>query len=75
MPKGTAIDRAALQKQLYERSDRLGRLKIHQRDLAKELGVTYFAVCRVLSKMEAEGRVKVLKAGIDNVKTYVIREP
>lgn len=75
MPKGHHIDRAKLQVMLRERADRLGRLQIHQRELAKELGVTYFAICRVLSKMEEEGRVKVLKAGKDNVKTYAIREP
>jgi DNA-binding MarR family transcriptional regulator len=75
VPKGKPISRIGLQKMLYERADRLGRLKIHQRQLAAELEVTYFAVCRVLQRMEDEGRVKVLKAGKDNIKTYVIREP
>lgn len=75
MPKGKPIDRDALQGMLRARGDRLGRITIHQRELAKELGVTYFAVCRCLKKMEEEDRLKVLKAGVDNVKTYFVREP
>lgn len=73
MPKGEAIDLDALHALLLERAGRLGKVKIHQRDLAAELGVTHFAICRVLARMEEEGRIKRIGQGYKNVGLYAVK--
>lgn len=75
MPKGIHIDVPAVHDLLWERSDRLGRLKLIQKELAKELGVTHFAITRLFKRMEEEGRMKKLTGHQGNTWTYTIRDP
>lgn len=75
MPRGESIDVLELQKLLKTRADRRGVLKLQQRQLAVELGVTHFAVCRVLARMEEQGLIKRIGTGHRNVGSYWIKEP
>lgn len=75
MPKGQAIDMSAVHHLLWDRSDRLGRLRLTQKELATELGVTHFAVSRLFKRMEQDGRMKKLTGHQGNTWTYTIRNP
>lgn len=75
MPKGKAIDVVQVHETLWGKSDRLGRLKIMQKDFAVELGVTHFAITRLFKRMEEEGRMKKLVSHQGNTWTYAIRDP
>lgn len=75
MPKGYAIDVKKVHEQLWERSDRLGRLKMIQKEFAQEIGVTHFAITRLFKRMEEEGRIKKLASHQGNTWTYTIRDP
>lgn len=74
-PKGQPIDVDALHRYLHRKSDRLGRLKIVQRELAETLGITHFAVNRILGRMEEQGRLGKLASDQKNIWTYVINDP
>lgn len=75
MPRGYDIDMVAVHQKLWDRSDRLGRLPLIQKELAVELGVTHFAVNRLFRKLEEEGRIKKLSSHQGNTWTYTIRNP
>lgn len=75
MPRGQAIDIDALHAYLYRKSDRLHRIRIVQRQLAEELGITYFAVNRILAKMVQQDRIKKMSSDVKNVWTYVVEDP
>lgn len=75
MPRGHDIDLVAVHNALWERSDRLGRLKLIQKEFAKEIGVTHFAINRVFRRLEDEGRMKKLASHQGNTWTYSIRNP
>lgn len=75
MPKGHAIDLDALQRYLYRRTDGKGRIRIHQQQLAEELGITNVSVCRALTRLEEQGRIRTLIRGRHNVQTWIIKEP
>lgn len=75
MPKGARIDVEEVHALLWDRSDRLGRLKVIQKDFAVELGVTHFAVSRLFSRMEEQGRMRKLAGHHGNTWTYLIRDP
>lgn len=75
MPKGQAIDVGKVHEILWERSDRLGRLKLVQKEFAVEVGVTHFAITRLFKRMEEDGRLKKMASHQGNTWTYVIRNP
>jgi DNA-binding MarR family transcriptional regulator len=75
MPRGKHLNDQKIHTNLYKQSDRLGRLKIIQKDLAAELGITIFAMSRVIKRMEEAGRIKRLTSHQGTIWTYVIRDP
>lgn len=60
---------------LYRKADRLHRITIVQKEMAKDLGITHFAMCRILAKMVQDDRIKKLSADTKNVWTYVVDDP
>lgn len=75
MPKGIPVDRNNIHVTLWDRSDRLNKITLHQRNFAKEIGISYFAVCRILKELSEEGRIKKVAAKKDNVAVYAVRDP
>lgn len=75
MPKGYALDVPEIHEKLWEKADRLGRLRILQKDFAEEVGVTHFAITRLFKRMEEEGRMKKMASHKGNTWTYAIRDP
>lgn len=75
MPKGQPINVDALHRYLWRKSDRLNRIRVVQRELAAELGITYFAVCRILARMVQQDRLKKMSSDAKNVWTYIVRDP
>ena len=73
--RGQPIDLDEMHRQLFEKADHFGRLRISQKDYAKELGLVHETVCRCLTKMAAQGRLKRIKSGKSNVGTYHIIDP
>jgi len=71
--RGRPVDDLEVHALLLERSDRLGRVKVHQRDLAVELGLSHFTVCRVISRLESEGLLRRLRSLERNVGIYAVR--
>lgn len=75
VPSGKHLDLEEIHKNLWERSDRLGRLRLIQKEYAQELGVTHFTITRLFKRMEEEGRMKKLVSHQGNMWTYAIRNP
>lgn len=75
MPRGETIDTGMVHKLLWARADRLGRLKVMQKDLAEEIGITKFTMSRVFSRMEEDGRLRKLQGHKGNTWTYAIKDP
>lgn len=73
--RGHPIDVDALHAFLYRRADRLGRLRLSQRDFAAELGVAHETVCRIMSKMAKAGRIRRIKSEKNNIGVYAVVDP
>lgn len=69
------IDRDALHRVLYRRSDRHHRLRLSCRVLSDELGVSYANFTRVIIEMAAQGRLRRIAGGRMEMKTYVVEDP
>jgi DNA-binding MarR family transcriptional regulator len=69
------IDRSEIHKMLWERRDRLNKVKLHQREFAVELGVTHYTVSRLINELIDKGALKKISAGQGNIGTYAVREP
>lgn len=69
------IDLKSFHQVLYNKSDRLHRLKIKQRDLAVEVGLRFETVCRWFKILEEQSKIKRLGTHSRNVQTYLIRDP
>lgn len=75
MPSGKHLDLEEIHEILWNKSDRLGRLRLIQKEFAQEIGVTHFTITRVFKRLEAEGRLKKLVSHKGNMWTYAIRNP
>jgi DNA-binding MarR family transcriptional regulator len=73
--RGKPIDLDKLHAFLFRRSDRFGRLRMSQRDFAKELGVAHETICRVMGKMAKQGRLKRIRSEKNNIGVYAIVDP
>lgn len=69
------VDQEWLLIELWNRSDRLNRLQIHQGELAKELGIGYQRLSVIFKQMTERGVIKKVKAKQGNVATYFINPP
>lgn len=75
MTQGIKVDRDALHRVIWRRTDRRRTLRIHQAMFAEELGVSPYHLSRLLAELEGEGRMRKLSAEKGNVGRYVIADP
>lgn len=75
MARGVKIDRVTLHRALWEKADRFGKVEIHQKTLADELGVTNVTVSLIIKELVEEERVRKVAAKKGNVGIYVIKDP
>lgn len=73
--KGHPIDIDGMHRYLFRKSASNGSMRIHQRDFAKELGVAFETVCRMLKRMTDQGRIKRIGSRSNNVGVYSITDP
>lgn len=73
--RGRPIDIDKLHVFLFRKADRLGRLRLSQRAFADELGVAHETICRVMSKMAKQGRIKRIKSEKNNIGVYAVVDP
>lgn len=69
------VDRDALHRYLYERSNSRSQIKVHQTMLAEQLDVTRGTIYRVLKEMVEAGRMRKIESLERNVKVYQITNP
>lgn len=70
-----AIDRDALHRLLYGRSDHFGRYKMDLAKLAEELGLSYCNFSVVIRDMTTEGRLHRIAGPTYGRKTYMVEPP
>jgi DNA-binding MarR family transcriptional regulator len=75
MTLGVKVDRAALHRVLWRRTDRRRTLKIHQGMFGEELGISPWHLSRLLKELEDAGRVRKLTTDRHYVGTYVVYDP
>lgn len=73
--RGYAVDRIALHRDLWEKSDRLHRIEIYQKELASKMEVTQATMSLVVKDLTEEGRIKKISARQRNVGVYLVRDP
>jgi hypothetical protein len=74
--KGTAIDREALHRYLYRRTDRMGRLlQLNQTALSEETGIGYAWLSQILTSFVKEGRMTVISGQKMCRKSFVVINP
>lgn len=73
--RGHPLDVDALHAALFRRADRLGRLRISQRQFAEELGVAHETICRIMAKMAKAGRIRRIKSEKNNIGVYAVVDP
>lgn len=75
MGRPREIDRDALHRVMWRRTDRRGALKFVQNQLALELGISPYHFCRIIAEMCEEGRLRQIAVGKHNVRTYQVTDP
>lgn len=75
MGRGVPLDLLALHELLWARRDRLGRLKLLQTDLAKEIGVTKFTMSRLVAKFITQQRIRQISNRGQNIGLFVVTDP
>lgn len=73
--RGHPIDIHKMHRFLWRRTDHLGRLRISQRDFAKELGVAHETVSRMITKMTDAGMLRKIRAERNNIGIYALKDP
>jgi predicted transcriptional regulator len=69
------LDRDALHRYLWDRSNPNGRIPVHQGELAEALGVTRGTVVRTLNEMVEEGRCRKVSSKLRNIRVFHVIEP
>jgi hypothetical protein len=69
------INRDALHRYLYRRSDHFGRYKVNLRSLSEETGCAYNNLSTILTAMAAEGRLRRIAGRDYQAKTYRVEDP
>lgn len=73
--RGHPLDLDALHKVLWTKADHFGRMRLSQRDFAKEAGIAHETVCRAFSRMADQGRLTRLKSEKNNIGVYHVIDP
>jgi hypothetical protein len=68
------VDRHALHEYLYKRANSRHIIRVHQAQLADDLGVNHFTVSRIFREFIAEGRAKKVGMSPDGV-DYSLADP
>lgn len=71
----TKVDKQELHRRLWERTDRLGRVRIKWIDIANEYGITKFTMSRIAAKMEEDGLIEKIGTGYQNICMYKVNKP
>lgn len=69
------IDRDALHRALFSRTNRQGLIILHQRLFADEVGWSYGTVYRIIKEFIEEERMRLVSTGHLQVKTYQVVDP
>ena len=75
MAPGKSLDVDQIHRSLHSRTDRFGRIKFKQADMAEEFGVTKFTMSRTISSMITDGRIRLITKNRNNRGTFVITDP
>lgn len=75
MAPGKSLDVSKIHRALHSKTDRFGRIKFKQADLAKEFSVTKFTMSRTIASMVADGRIKLITKNNNNRGTFTIADP
>lgn len=75
MPRGVSIDRAALHRVIWRRTDRRRTIKIHQGMFGEELGISPYHLSRLIAELCEQGKMRKLSTDRHYVGTYVIADP
>lgn len=75
MPSGFPVVDDDVHQFLWEQCDRLGRIKLNQKDLAAHYGVNKFTASRVISRMLDAGRMRKIANDKRNRGVFVVQEP
>lgn len=69
------IDREALHRLLWLRTDRRKTIKFKQSVLALEVGVSYAYFSRIVGEMVDQGRLELISIGFQHINTYRVTDP
>lgn len=75
MGRQPALDEDALHKYLYERSDRFHRYRLHQQQLSIDLMIDKESLAHTLRRMEDDGRLRLIKRDVKNMRIYYVTNP
>jgi DNA-binding MarR family transcriptional regulator len=75
VPRGHSIDDSAVHSFLFRRTDRLGRIRINQTELAGEFGITKFTMSRVINRMIDAKRIRRLSSHLNNRGVFIVEDP
>lgn len=73
--KPQKIDREALHRYLYRRTDAFGRLKLNVTKLSSDLELSYCNMTVVIAEMTEAGRMRHIGGHRYGTKTYIIADP
>lgn len=75
MPTGNSIDHDTFHGFLFRRADRKGRLRMDQKVLAAEFGLTKFTLSRTITKMIEDKRLRKISRKGNNRGYFVVEDP
>ncbi len=69
------MDHDAFHASLFEKTDRRGRIKLNQTELAVEFGITKFTMSRTITKMVDDRRMRQVSNKSNNRGYFVVEDP
>lgn len=75
MGRPTQIDRDALHRVLWRRTDRFGRIQFVHQEMAESLRISTYHFSRIMKEGELLGRWTTVNVGKNSRKTYEVVDP
>lgn len=75
MPRGQDLDHLAIHRALWKRADRLGRVRLNQTELARELGITKFTMSRLITTFIEDERLALLTRNKNHRGQFKVMDP
>jgi hypothetical protein len=75
LPHNARVDRDRLHAYLFRQTNRYGKIKLVQKHLADELGITNYTLSRIMKEFLEDGRAKLLSRGKHDGNAYMIVDP